>query len=157
MSGVTPIVSVTRGTLPCPPVTLVTLWARDVSDKSHSCHACPADEGQKGHAGQLSLLSRLSRTYPNIENEGVIAMSIKHAGQDVARENQAARDTLATLKPFGTWLDEKDRTPCETRIALNVVREIIALANLSPAEHAATAKKLELDAATSAQDKRDVH
>ena len=84
-------------------------------------------------------------------------MSIKHARHDVARKTEAARDTLATLKPFGEWFDEKDRTPCETRIAINVVLELLSLANFSPAERAATAKKLELDAATAALEKTYVH
>lgn len=84
--------------------------------------------------------------------------------QDIAKTapqrdgpTDAARRTLASLKPFGQWFDEKDRAPCETRIAINVVLELLSLANLSPAEHAATAKKLELDAATAAMEMNYVH
>lgn len=87
-------------------------------------------------------------------------MSIKPARHDMGRPTEAARARalLSTIKPLAQWMKETRPTALDVALANAVVREAIALADLSPQQAEGVAAALELhEAVALAQEKSDVH
>ncbi len=78
-----------------------------------------------------------------------------HPAQTLSRRAKHVRASLASFMPFPTWVAAMQPKPEIKRIWLPIIREMMALANLSADEERAIAQRLELDAATAAMETND--